>query len=76
DKIFLKALSRRPIDAGDWFVRIADRLTGDDFARFMSRSPDAKLWLRVVGALPKTPFLVALASSSSRGNRSYLELPA
>ncbi|MEO1662770.1 MAG: lycopene cyclase family protein [Pseudomonadota bacterium] len=76
DKVFLKALSRRPIDAGDWFVRIAGRLTGDDFARFMSRSPDAKLWLRVVAALPKMPFLAALVSSSSPGNRSDLELPA
>ncbi len=60
DAIFLKALVRSPGAAADWFADIAATLSGDEFGRFMSQSPSLGLWLKVVSALPKAPFLCAI----------------
>ena len=60
DTIFLEAFSQSPEASAKWFSRIADRLSGDEFASFMSQTPSPYIWMRVVSALPKTPFLKAL----------------
>ena len=60
DAIFLAALTRTPQAAPDWFAKLAHHLSGDEFGRFMSRSPSIGLWLKVVSALPKAPFIHAL----------------
>lgn len=70
DSVFLKAFTRTPSVTDAWFMRIAERLKGDEFARFMSQSPDARLWLKTVAALPKLPFLTAIASGQANGRKS------
>ena len=60
DAIFLAALTRTPQAAPDWFAKLTHHLSGDEFGRFMSRSPSIGLWLKVVSALPKAPFIHAL----------------
>ena len=60
DAIFLAALIRSPQVAPSWFASLAEYLSGDEFGRFMSQSPSTGLWLKVVSALPKAPFINAL----------------
>lgn len=60
DAIFLAALTRSPQAASGWFASLADRLSADEFGRFMSQSPSLDLWLKVISALPKAPFIRAL----------------
>ncbi|MEM7493512.1 MAG: lycopene cyclase family protein [Pseudomonadota bacterium] len=62
DAIFLAALTRSPQAASDWFASLAGNLSGDEFGRFMSQSPSLDLWLKVISALPKAPFVRALLS--------------
>ena len=73
DSIFLTALARSPEAAAGWFVRLAMQLSGDEFGRFMSETASARLWLRVVSALPKTPFLHALIAGSPQMGAAYLK---
>ena len=65
DSIFLTALARSPEAAADWFARLAMQLNGDEFGRFMSETASMRLWLKVVSALPKTPFLHALIAGAA-----------
>ncbi|MEM1037717.1 MAG: lycopene cyclase family protein [Pseudomonadota bacterium] len=62
DAIFLAALTKSPQAASDWFASLADKLSGDEFGRFMSQSPSLDLWLKVISALPKAPFIRALVA--------------
>lgn len=64
DSVFLKAFARYPENAADWFLRIATKLTGDEFAHFMSGAPDLRLWMKVVSVLPKRPFLRVIAADT------------
>lgn len=69
DAIFLSAMTSSPHAAADWFTRIADQLSGDEFGQFMSQSPSFHLWLKVVSSLPKAPFLRALLAGMSEIDR-------
>ena len=70
DAIFLAAMTRSPHAAADWFARIADQLSGDEFGRFMSQSPSLHLWLKVISALPRAPFVRALLAGMPEIDRA------
>ena len=60
DRIFLAVLRRRPDLAPRIFTAMAASLTGDEFAIFLSGEAGAKIWLKVIMAMPKLPFLRGL----------------
>ena len=62
DRIFLKVLHRKPKLAPRLFHAIAQKLTGDEMARFMAGEADLALRLKVIMAMPKWPFIWALIS--------------
>lgn len=62
DGIFLRALRGHFHQAPSWFLRLSRALTGDEFAEFMMGKVNFWLWVKVVWALPKAPFLTSLAS--------------
>lgn len=61
DAVFLSALVLRPSSAADYFLRIAERLAPDAFARFMSDDARGADLARLMTALPPLPFLSAAA---------------
>jgi len=58
--LFLHVLRSSPQKAPQLFSKMAGRLSGDEMARFMSGRADNRLRLKVVMAMPKLPFLMAL----------------
>ncbi len=58
DKIFNGVLLSRPELAVSLYMRMAQALNGDQFARFMLGQATANDWLRVITAMPKIPFLL------------------
>ena len=58
DKIFNGVLLSRPELAVSLYMRMAQALNGDQFARFMLGQATANDWLRVIAAMPKIPFLL------------------
>ena len=63
DRIFLKVIRNNPKLAPRLFHDMAKALTGDDMARFMAGEADYLLRLKVIMAMPKWPFLIALIKS-------------
>ena len=63
DHVFLNVIRRQPKLAPTIFIGLAKALTGDEFALFLSGKAGLKLWLKVVFAMPKGPFLFALVAS-------------
>lgn len=59
DRIFLDGLARQPIEGPAMFMALADTLSADGFARFMSDKATPQDWAHTVLALPKRPFLSA-----------------
>ena len=57
DKIFNAVLISHPDLAISLYMRMANALTGDQFARFMLGQATTHDWLRVIAAMPKRPFL-------------------
>lgn len=57
DNIFNGVLLSRPDLAVSLYMRMANALNGDQFARFMLGQANAGDWLRVIAAMPKIPFL-------------------
>lgn len=60
DKLFLTAMCCHPHTSSEWFMALAKELTGEEFARFMCGDVPLVLWLKIIKALPKSPFLYAL----------------
>ncbi|MCG6118585.1 MAG: lycopene cyclase family protein [Aquimonas sp.] len=60
DALFLQVLRREPERAPELFLRLASRVRGGAFVRFMSDCASAADCARVVAALPPAPFLRAL----------------
>ena len=60
DRIFLKVLKSSPKLAPKLFSKMATRLNGDEMARFMSGRADMALRMKVILAMPKWPFVMAL----------------
>ena len=60
DRVFLKVLKSSPKLAPKLFSKMAAKLSGDEMARFMSGRADMALRMKVVMAMPKWPFLMAL----------------
>ena len=72
DSIFLGAMRAHFYQAPSWFLRLSRTLTGDEFAKFMMGQVSFWLWIKVMAALPKAPFLSSLAfniagSADARG---------
>lgn len=61
DAVFLTAIRMHPEKAPGYFLRIAEALTPDAFARFMSDAAGMPDLLRLMAALPPVPFLSAAA---------------
>jgi lycopene beta-cyclase len=59
DRIFIKVLRINPLIAPQIFTRMAGNLSGDEFAKFLSGEANFKLWLKVIFAMPKIPFMKA-----------------
>jgi len=57
DSIFNAVLLNYPSLSSQIFMRTAQALNGDQFARFMLGQADARIWARVIAAMPKVPFL-------------------
>ena len=68
DKIFLRVIRSHPEAAPDLFARIAARLTGDEFARFMSGLADFSTYAKLITAMPTGLFLRELWD---RGNEQH-----
>ena len=60
DRIFLSVLRYQPHYAPKLFTAMAARLTGDEFALFLSGEADIVLRLKVIMAMPPWPFIRAL----------------
>ncbi|MDC1294073.1 lycopene cyclase family protein [Candidatus Puniceispirillum sp.] len=67
DGVFLRVIRRHPALAPQIFTAMADRLTGDEFALFLSGEAGPHLWTKLVLAMPKWPFLCALFQSDKVG---------
>ncbi|MDG2403847.1 MAG: lycopene cyclase family protein [Paracoccaceae bacterium] len=59
DRVFLAVLRHQPEHAPEIFTKMATRLTGDEFALFLSGEADMTLRAKVVTAMPPLPFLRA-----------------
>ena len=57
DTVFNGVLNSRPDLSVSLYMRMANALNGDQFARFMLGQATALDWLRVIAAMPKLPFL-------------------
>jgi lycopene beta-cyclase len=75
DAIFLRALAAHPEGFPEYFRRIAERVPGDAFARFMGDASSPVDEARVIAALPKAPFAAAAAEIAA-GRRSALPAAA
>ena len=61
DKVFLSVLKHQPEIGPDLFRAMGSRITGSRFARFMVGQPTASDLRYMIGAMPKLPFLAAVA---------------
>ena len=68
DSVFLTALKRNPHDGADYFLKIANALPPDAFARFMTDSGNIVDYARLVTALPPLPLLTAAAQVCAFSN--------
>ncbi len=57
DTLFLRALKHAPDQAPDWFLRLAEHVSPDSFARFMMDQGTLGDQLNVIRALPSIPFV-------------------
>ena len=67
DGIFLRVIRHHPALAPQIFTAMADRLTGDEFALFLSGEAGPRLWAKLVLAMPKWLFISALFQSDKVG---------
>ncbi len=67
DRVFLRVLRQCPDIAPTIFSRMANALTGDEMAKFMSGEASNGLRIKVILAMPKLPFLMALLKGGRNG---------
>lgn len=60
DNIFLIVLVRYPAQSQTIFLQMAKALKGDEFALFMSHRASLSIWVKVIMAMPKWPFIKAV----------------
>ena len=60
DRVFLSVLRHQPYYAPKIFSALANSLTGDEFAKFLSGEANLKMRLKVIFAMPLKPFIIAL----------------
>lgn len=63
DEVFLNVAKRQPARLVDLFMTMAQHLSGDDFAHFLSDTGGWKPCFRTVAVAPKWPFLKAAAQT-------------
>lgn len=66
DHIFLAVIRNDPERAPEIFTRLADCLSGDEFALFLSGEASARIWVKVVMAMPKKLFIKTLFRARQR----------
>jgi len=69
DRIFLAVLRQRPELAPSIFTGLAGCLSGDEFALFLSGEAGPKIWLKVIMAMPKLPFVRGLFHPEPRADQ-------
>lgn len=70
DTLFLRALAANPRRAPDFFIRLARVAPGDALVRFLSDQARVSDLLRIVTALPASPFLRALVPTAMTESRA------
>ena len=73
DRVFLKALHQNPDKGARFFMALARRVPPAALVRFMSDQASPADLMRVVRALPPSPFLAALAAPARRSSAGALE---
>lgn len=68
DSVFLNVIRCYPALAPKIFISLARSLTGSEFARFLSGETTITIWLKVIVAMPKLPFLRALLLAKTSKN--------
>ena len=74
DRVFLKVLSDRQNQAPTYFSAMAEALSGDEFAQFMSGIARPATYLKVIMAMPKWPFIKAAMQSLIASRQSQAKL--
>ena len=70
DRVFLSVLRHQPHHAPQIFTALAARLSGDEFALFLSGEATMALRAKVVSAMPPWPFLRALLRLEPNGRQA------
>ena len=73
DRIFLAALSRYSTIAPQLFLSMATTLSAKQFALFMNHQAGLLVWLKVIWAMPKRPFMKAWWSIGRKKDRLNAE---
>ena len=60
DTIFNRVATEYPEIGPSLFMKLAEALNGEQFARFMLGKATTFDWVRVIAAMPKIPFLKQL----------------
>ncbi len=68
DRIFLRVLRKFPAIAPRLFLAMGKALTGDTMALFMAGEATWRIRLKVILAMPKWPFILALAGMGKHEN--------
>lgn len=63
DDVFLSYLHRHPLKAPDLFRTIFDRCPGDVISRFLTDTGGRRDDLRMIGSMPKLPFMIEACRS-------------
>ena len=71
DQIFLHVIRHQPTLAPVIFTSLARHLNGDEFACFLSGAAGIKIWLKVIFAMPKWPFLFSLLRFTTKKPKDY-----
>ena len=64
DRVFLHVLRHHPDKAPQLFMRLAQALTGDEFASFMSGQAELKTYAKLILSMPKLLFIRAALNAS------------
>jgi lycopene beta-cyclase len=63
DDIFLAAFLANPSQSADWFMSIAEQLSGDEFGRFISQRVGFEIWIKIMWSLSKVSFLRSICEA-------------
>ena len=67
DGIFLRVISAHPQIAPQLFMQLAEKLSGDEFAAFMSGQAGFKIYAKIIAAMPKRLFVHHMLAAIKEG---------